>query len=72
MNKIKTTLEPLIWEICQIFGYLFGKKEECYSPAFKKEGKCFTNAFNKTVWFIPNDHSFTYGFDPKLERSSTK
>ena len=72
MNDIKTILFNFTWDIFQFFCYHFGKKKECYSPYFKKEGKCFVNAFNKTVWFIPNDHSFQYGFDPELERSSTK
>ncbi len=72
MNEIKDTLYNLTWDIFQFFCFRFGKKEKCYSPFFKKEGQCFTNVFNKTVWFIPNDNSFQYGYDPNLERSSTK
>ena len=72
MNEIKTIFYNLIWDIFQFFCFHFGKKEKCYSPYFKREGKCFVNIFNKTVWFIPNDRSFRYGFDPKIERSSTK
>lgn len=72
MNEIKTNLYNLTWDIFQFFCYHFGKKEKCYSPYFKKEGKCFVNVFNKTVWFIPNDRSFQYGFDPELERSFAK
>ena len=69
MDTIKTTLFNLTWDFFQFFSFHFGKKEKCYSPLFKKEGKCFTNVFNKTEWFIPDDHSFQYGYDPKLERS---
>ena len=69
MDTIKTILFNLTWDIFQFFGFHFGNKEKCYSPLFKKEGQCFTNVFNKTEWFIPDDHSFQYGYDPDLERT---
>ena len=35
---------------------------------FNKEGVCCINHWNNTEWFIPNDKSFSYGFDPNLQK----
>lgn len=55
----------------------WGKRIYGYSESFKKDGYFFRDKKNNSWWFVPSDHSFTYGFpamgiEPALKKGTDK